>query len=153
MRNKRILTIAAVAAFGTATMATSALAFPHGGGGRGVGGGAMASMGSMKSGAMGAGQGKVSSNFGPMHSNMAGTSVAANAGSKFNGPNANPNWNHNWHGHGHYAYRGQGYGYGYGGLYAFAPDYYDYSYDNSCYQWRWVPTPLGLRWRDVWGCD
>ena len=150
MRNKTILTIAAVAALGTATMATNALAFPHGGG-RGVGGGGMASMGSMKSGAMGAGQRNIGQSFGPMHSNVTGSNVAVNAAPEFNGANAGPNLNHNGRGHGRYAYRGDGSGYG--GLYAFAPGYYDYSYDNSCYQWRWVPTPFGLRWRDVWVCD
>jgi hypothetical protein len=142
MRNKTILTLAAVAALGTATMATSAMAFPHGGG-RGVGGGAMASMGSMKGGAMGT--------FAPMHSNVTGSTAAVNAAPSFNGANAGPNWNHNGQRHGRYAYRGDGYGYG--GLYAFAPGYDDYSYDSSCSQWRWVPTPFGLRWRDVWVCD
>lgn len=151
MRNKMILTIAAVAALGTATMATSALAFPHGGGGRGVGGGGMASMGSMKSGAMGIGQRNIGQSFAPMHSNVTGPNVAVNAAPKFGGPNAGTNWNHNGQGHGRFANRGDGYGYG--GLYAFAPGYDDYSYDSSCYQWRWVPTPFGLRWRDVWVCD
>jgi hypothetical protein len=151
MRNKMILTIAAVAALGTATMATSALAFPHGGGGRGVGGGGMASMGSMKSGAMGIGQRNIGQSFAPMHSNVTGPNVAVNAAPKFGGPNAGTNWNHNGQGHGRYANRGDGYGYG--GLYAFAPGYDDYSYDSSWYQWRWVPTPFGLRWRDVWVCD
>lgn len=146
MRNKTLLTIAAVAALGTATMATSALAFPHGGG-RGVGG-AVPSMGSMKSGAIGTGQ-RIGQSFEQMHNNTPGSNVAVNAAPKFDGANAGPNWNHNGRGHGRYAYRGDGYG----GLYAFAPGYYDYSYDNSCYQWRWVPTPFGLRWRDVWVCD
>ena len=150
MRNKTILTIAAVAALGTATMATSALAFPHGGG-RGVGGGAMASMGSMKSGAIGSGQRNIGQSFTPMRSNVTGSTAAVNAAPTFNGANAGPNWNHNGQGHGRYAFRGDGYGYG--GLYAFAPGYYDYSNDNSCYQWHWVPTPFGLRWRDVWVCD
>ena len=86
-----------------------------------------------------------------MHSNVAGSNVAVNAAPKFDGANAGP--------------IGTTMGgvtdvmpiaavaLAYGGLYAFAPGYYDYSYDNSCYQRRWVPTPFGLRWRDVWVCD
>jgi hypothetical protein len=76
-----------------------------------------------------------------------------------NGPNYA--YMHRDHDHDHDRGRGYGYGGGYwgGGLYAFEPgydDYYDYDDEyagNSCYQPRWVPTPYGMRWRDVWVCD
>jgi hypothetical protein len=56
-----------------------------------------------------------------------------------------------WHGHSYW-------GGGGGGIYAYEPGYDYYDYDNdyadtSCYQPRWVPTPYGMRWRDVWVCD
>jgi hypothetical protein len=70
-----------------------------------------------------------------------------------NGPNYA--YMHRDHDHG----RGYGYvgGYG-GGLYAFEPgyDYYDYDDEyagDNCYQPRWVPTPYGMRWSNVWVCD
>jgi hypothetical protein len=62
------------------------------------------------------------------------------------------------HDHDHGRGYGYGGGYGGGGLYAFEPGYDNYDYDdeyagNSCYQPRWIPTPYGMRWRNVWVCD
>jgi len=140
---KTITAIAAAAALGTATMATSAMAFPHGGG-------------------MGAPP--LHANFGAAASgNFAAGKTGSNFATKPNGITAMPNHfaansnlgqNNFWHGHGHHAYRHHERGFG--GLYAYGgPDYYDYYsyYGNSCYQWQRVWTPSGWRWRDVWVCD
>ncbi|MFZ3359763.1 MAG: hypothetical protein WA177_13460 [Xanthobacteraceae bacterium] len=143
MRNRR-LAIAAAAALGIATMGTSAMALPHGGGGGGhFGGGHMggSNFGGGHLGIPGAGA-MAAPNVGTLHANVGAPNVAANV-----------HMGHGYgHGYNHYAYRGHGYGLG--GLYAFGgPDYYDYDYGDSCYQRRWVPTPFGWRWRRVWACD
>ncbi len=152
---KTITAIVAAAALGTVTMATSVMAFPHGGGAGGH-------MSAPSGGAMGAPS--LHGNFGAAGpSNFAarntGPSFTARSNTMTAMPKrfaANPNvgQNHAWNGHGHFDHRHHGFGFGFGGLYAYGgPDYYDYYAGDSCDQWRRVWTPFGWRWRDIWVCD
>lgn len=165
MRRMLMITVAALA-LGT----TGALAAQHGMGGRGggpaaIGGGGMAhrpmggGMVAPNSAAPNAGA-NVHANVGGNVAAQANLTRRGNMTSFANAPNQmtmhgdryayRGDHDHDrWHGHGHWG--------GYGGLYAFGGPDYDYDdeyYDNStCYRPRWVPTPYGWRWRDVWVCD
>ena len=168
---KMLMVTAAALALG----ATGAIAAPHGGPGGGghaaaIGGGGMhGSMGGgMAHGPMGGGMASPN-----MHANVGGAGNFAAHGNFAARGNVAPNFaaapNHMTPGRGNrFAFRGDrdhdhdrwhggGYWGGYGGLYAFGgPDYdddYDYYGGDNCYQQRWVPTPYGWRWRDVWVCD
>ncbi len=167
MRKVLMMTAAALAmGFGV----TGAIAAQHNGGFGGHSGGGVAS-GMARGGMMAAPQtrmaapqtsvgGNVRANNFAQSNNIKGNNLAA-PNNVAAAPNyrTGPNYAYMRHDHGNGHGRGHGYG-GYwgGGLYAFEPGYNYYDYDddyadNSCYQWRWVPTPFGLRWRDVWVCD
>lgn len=171
MRKVLMITAAALA-----LSATGAMAGPHGMGG--VGGHAAISGGGgggMARGPMGSSTAApnigANMNNANMHANVRGNFAAqSNVAPRGNmaplaaGPNriavrGNRYAYRGDHDHDHGRWHGQGYGGGWGGgLYAFEPGYDSYDYDddyadNSCYQPRWVPTPYGMRWRDVWVCD
>jgi hypothetical protein len=160
---KQFIAIAAGVALGVATMATAAVAAPHGGGGGGghFGGGGHASFGGGGHAAFGGAH-----SFAVPHASVGGN-FAAPRGNFAAVPNASPAMHgnfaaNNWH-NGHHGYYGRGYGYG--GVYAlgggYGPDYYDYSgsdyygYDGSdgCIQRQAVQTPYGLQWQLVDVCQ
>jgi hypothetical protein len=119
MRNK-IIALAATLALGTAAMTGSALAFGHGGGGGGHGGG----FGGGHFGG-GLGGGHFSGGFAGAHpaiGGFAGRGVAMNGGARWAGGG---NWGRGHFGHDGFR-RGFGIG-GLGGLYAYSPGY-DYGY-------------------------
>ena len=140
---RTITAIAAVAALGTVTMASGAMAFPHGG--------PVGHMSAPTGGAM-----NVPRGLGNFAARNTGPGLTARPNAAM--PNrfaANPNVGQKgaWNERGHLDRRGHRFGFGFGGLYAYGgPAYYDYAGD-SCYQWQRVWTPFGWRWRDIWVCD
>ncbi len=160
---RRVLMMKA-AAWAMGCGVTGAIAAQHNGGFGGQSGGAAAG-GMARGGMMAAPQTKMAA----PQTNAGGNVRANNIATPNNvapAPNyrTGPNYAYRRHDHDQDRGREHGYGGGYwgGGLYAFEPgyDYYDYDddyaenyADSSCYQPRWVPTPYGLRWRNVWVCD
>ncbi len=153
MRKVLMITAAALA-MGVTGVAAAPM---HSGGFGGRGGGGIA-----RGGMMAAPQTSVSGNVsgGNVRANNFAATNNVGATNYRNGQNyASMRGDHD-HDHDHDHGRGYGYGGGYGGggLYAFEPGYDNYDYDdeyagNSCYQPRWIPTPYGMRWRNVWVCD
>jgi len=151
MRKVLMITAAALA-MGVTGVAAAPM---HSGGFGGRGGGGIA-----RGGMMAAPQTSVSGNVsgGNVRANNFAASNNVGATNYRNGQNyASMRGDHD-HDHDHGRGYGYGGGYGGGGLYAFEPGYDNYDYDdeyagNSCYQPRWIPTPYGMRWRNVWVCD
>jgi hypothetical protein len=156
-----VMLFGTVMALGAASVATAALAAPHGGaagGGAHVGGGGGGLSG--HAGGMGGfsghpgGMGAFSGHPGGMafqaHPGGAGTT-----GGAFRGAPDGQSGGHFRSGHFH-NHGGPGFGFwGPGYAYYDWGDYDNYAYDDDdgCYQARLVDTPYGLRWRRVWVCD
>ncbi len=153
---RTMIAIATAVALGAAT--TAAMAQHRGGGSIGMSGG-------VGHGSVGSGMGNFAGSSAPLGGHVAGPNVAAGV----NGPGrpaysggfprgqnfayGDRDRDHDWDHHGHWRGRGGWYGglYAFGGPWDYDDEYY-YGAD-SCYQLRWVPTPYGYRWRQVWVCD